>query len=281
MDCNVPTDIVFSFRGFSTRGGKTGPHTDGWGICFYDEYASRIFREPDACAESHLANYVRETSIKTRIAIAHIRKKTRGKVRLANTHPFQRELWGRTWSFAHNGKVHSVFSRKLGRFEPIGSTDSEHAFCWMLDQVAKRFRKYPEQPRKLWNYIAKLGAELSSHGTFNFLLTDGTYLYARCHTNLHYIVREHPFSTAALSDEDVSIDFSSVTTPKDRVAVIVTQPLTKNETWERGKPGSLWVFSAGALRATLPSLWPQSTSAARTTSAKKKPAKPRKKSQNA
>ena len=25
MECNVPTDIVFSFTGFALRGGKTGP----------------------------------------------------------------------------------------------------------------------------------------------------------------------------------------------------------------------------------------------------------------
>ena len=36
MECNVPTDIVFSFTGFALRGGKTGPHADGWGLALYD-----------------------------------------------------------------------------------------------------------------------------------------------------------------------------------------------------------------------------------------------------
>jgi predicted glutamine amidotransferase len=34
MNCNTPTDIVFSFTGFATRGGRTDEHKDGWGIAF-------------------------------------------------------------------------------------------------------------------------------------------------------------------------------------------------------------------------------------------------------
>ena len=34
MNCNTPTDIVFSFTGFSERGGRTDEHKDGWGIAF-------------------------------------------------------------------------------------------------------------------------------------------------------------------------------------------------------------------------------------------------------
>jgi len=35
MSANVPTDICFSFKGLRERGGKTGPHKDGWGVAFY------------------------------------------------------------------------------------------------------------------------------------------------------------------------------------------------------------------------------------------------------
>jgi predicted glutamine amidotransferase len=43
MNCNVPTDIVFSFAGFCRRGGGTGPHQDGWGIAFYEGKGARLF----------------------------------------------------------------------------------------------------------------------------------------------------------------------------------------------------------------------------------------------
>ena len=36
MNCNVPTDICFSFTGFQARGGGTDFHADGWGIAFFE-----------------------------------------------------------------------------------------------------------------------------------------------------------------------------------------------------------------------------------------------------
>ena len=36
MNCNVPTDICFSFAGFRKRGGLTDHHRDGWGIAFFE-----------------------------------------------------------------------------------------------------------------------------------------------------------------------------------------------------------------------------------------------------
>lgn len=254
MDCNVPTDIQFSFAGFSRRGGRTAAHGDGWGLCLYEGRAVREFREPHAAATSALADYLRTTPIATKIAVAHIRRKTSGRLALPNTHPFTRELWGRQFAFAHNGTVKGVKRRKLGRFRPVGNTDSEHAFCWMLEALRSSFRGYPTSSRALWDAVATLGGDVAREGTFNFLMSDARFLFARCHTNLTHIVRQHPFSTATLADDDVSIDFSKVTTPRDRVAVVATRPLTRDERWTVAKPGTLLVFREGALRATLPSV---------------------------
>lgn len=254
MECNTPTDIVFSFTGFATRGGKTAPHADGFGLAFYEGRAARVFLDPNAAAASPLADFLRKQSIKTELAVAHIRRKTRGHVKLANTHPFQRELWGRAWVFAHNGTVRGIKRRKLGRFfRPIGDTDSEHAFCFMLEALRSSFRAYPTKRSELREAIADLGSELSRHGTFNFLLGDGRALYARCDTRLCHIVRKAPFGKATLADEEVSIDFAEVTTPRDRVAVVATTPLTRDETWVHGEPGTLWVFEEGRVAATLSS----------------------------
>jgi glutamine amidotransferase len=187
------------------------------------------------------------------MAIAHIRKRTRGPVALANTHPFHRELWGRAWVFAHNGTVRGIKKKKLGRFRPIGTTDSEHAFCWMLEALRAEFRDYPRSTSALREAVAHLGSRVAVHGTFNFVLGDGQDLYARCDTRLCYIVRQAPFGRATLRDEDLSVDFSAVTTPRDRVAVIATTPLTRDEVWTHGVPGTLWVFNHGKLCATLPS----------------------------
>jgi glutamine amidotransferase len=249
MECNVPTDIVFSFSGLALRGGLKGPHADGWGLALYDGPGVRTFLEPTAAAHSPLAKFVRENPIKTLLAVAHVRRKTRGKVSLENTHPFVRELWGRAFVFAHNGTLKRVRRHHHGRFCPIGTTDSEHAFCVMLDRLAQRFETYPSRAR-LSKAIAEIGGELGRGGTFNFLLGDGDNLFARCATKLAYIVRKAPFGKATLADDDVRVDFAEVTTPRDRVAVIATTPLTRDETWTIGKPGEMWTFDGGRLVST-------------------------------
>jgi glutamine amidotransferase len=249
MECNVPTDIVFSFSGLALRGGLKGPHADGWGLALYDGRGVRTFLEPTAAAHSALARYVRENPIKTLLAIAHVRRRTRGKISLENTHPFVRELWGRPFVFAHNGTLRRVRRHALGRFAPIGTTDSEHAFCVFLDRLARRFRSYPSRA-KLSAAVAEIGASLGEGGTFNFLLGDGRHLFARCATKLSYIVRKAPFGKATLSDDEVRVDFSEVTTPRDRVVIVATTPLTRDEVWTIGKPGEMWTFDRGALVST-------------------------------
>ena len=253
MECNVPTDIVFSFAGLSARGGKHGPHADGWGLALYEGRVARVFLEPAAASNSVLAQFVRQHPIRTLLAIAHVRRKTRGRVTLANTHPFVRELWGRHLVFAHNGTVKRVKSRSLGRFKPIGQTDSEHAFCVLLAALQHDFPSGPRSQVALAEAVAGHAGRIGRDGTFNMLLGDGDQLFARCSTKLHYLVRRAPFQKATLRDEDICVDFAAVTTPRDRVAVVATMPLTRDEEWTAGEPNTLWVFRRGVLARTLQS----------------------------
>ena len=66
-------------------------------------------------------------------------------------------------------------------------------------------------------------------------------------------MRKAPFKKATLADEDLSVDFAAVTTPNDRVAVVATMPLTRDESWTQGEPGTMWVFRGGKLIKTLAS----------------------------
>lgn len=247
MNCNVPTDILFSFRGFRRRGGATGPHADGWGIAFYEQRGCRLFHEPAPSAHSPMAQFLQSFPIKSKNVIAHIRKARAGGVCVENTHPFHRELWGRTWVFAHNGLLRGVKRRPLNGFRPIGTTDTEHAFCYMLNVIRREFRDPPPLTR-LRRLIEELADDLATLGEFNFLLCDARALFAHCSTKLVYIQRQAPFSRAALADDDLEVDFSTVTTPKDRVVVVATAPLTRNEQWQPMTPGSLAVFTDGRLR---------------------------------
>lgn len=246
MNCNVPTDICFSFEGFTARGGETDTHKDGWGIAFFEAKGCRVFMDSKSTIESPVADMVRRYPIQSKNVIAHIRRATQGKVSLENTHPFQRELWGRYFLFAHNGNLVDFRPQLSGSFLPVGETDSERAFCYILDRLRERSPKEQPPLETLRRLIDELTVEIRAHGEFNFLLSNGDALFAHCATRLSYIVRRAPFTKAHLTDRDVSIDFSQVTRPNDRVAVIATTPLTDNETWTPIEPGSLLMFVDGA-----------------------------------
>lgn len=245
MNCNVPTDICFSFTGFRARGGLTDHHRDGWGIAFFEGKGVRLFLDPNPSADSPVAELVRQYPMRSLNVIAHIRKATLGPVGLENTHPFQRELWGRYWIFAHNGHLKAFAPTLSGRFLPVGETDSELAFCHILDTLHQRFPLERPAPEALYGTLRELASEIGALGEFNFLLSDGDWLFAHCSSRLCYIVRQAPFTHAHLADEDVTVDFSDLTTPSDRVAVIATTPLTDNETWKPIPPGNLVAFHGG------------------------------------
>lgn len=245
MSANVPTDIRFSFTGLVQRGGRTGPHRDGWGIGLYESRACRMFHDAQPSVSSEIAQLVQRHALQSRIVISHIRRATRGRVCLENTHPFARELWGRSWVFAHNGELKTIKRRNLSHYQPIGTTDSEHAFCWMMDGFRECFPRFPRRPELLWRCIAAVACELDTLGTFNFLMSDSRYLYAYCSTRLCWITRRHPFGEARLLDAELSVDFSKETTTKDVVSVIATRCLTGNESWQQISPKTLLVFDRG------------------------------------
>jgi glutamine amidotransferase len=252
MNCNVPTDICFSFSGFQARGGGTDVHSDGWGIAFFEGKGTRLFLDPQPSSTSPVAELVRQYPIRSKNVIAHIRKATQGAIGLENTHPFMRELWGRYWIFAHNGNLFDFMPQLDGSFVPVGLTDSERAFCWLLQELRRRFGNHVPERTALFDAIHALTLDIARHGEFNFLLSNGDCLFAHASTKLSHIVRKAPFAQAHLKDQDVTVDFSDVTSPDDRVAVIATLPLTDNEAWTEMAPGTLWWFEEGAPVKTLP-----------------------------
>lgn len=247
MNANTPTDLVFSFTGFSKRANE---HKDGFGIAFFEDAGVRLFVDAQSAALSPVADMVRNFPIRSSNVIAHIRKATQGHVALQNTHPFQRELWGRYWAFAHNGDLKQFNPPLHGAFRPVGDTDSERAFCWLMQELAKAHAGVPSIA-ELSATLRELAPRVASHGTFNFMLSNGQALWAHCSTHLHYLVRQHPFHTAHLQDEDMSVDFAQVAQPGDRVAVVVTEPLTANEAWAAFAPGELKVFVDGSVLPAL------------------------------
>jgi predicted glutamine amidotransferase len=244
MSGNQPTDIVFSFSGFASRSNE---HADGFGIAFFEGRGLRYFVDHMAASESPVAQMIQRYPIKSRQVIAHIRKATQGAVRLENCHPFVRELWGRYWVFAHNGNLVDFNPRLHAAFRPVGDTDSERAFCWLMQELAKSHASLPDVD-ELTRTLQELVPQVAKHGTFNFLLSQGDALWAHCSTHLHHLVRQHPFGLARLQDQDVEVNFAELAQPGDRVAIIATHPLTCDEPWVAMQPGQLLAFVDGSPR---------------------------------
>ena len=245
MNSNVPTDICFSFEGFHARGGGTDHHGDGWGIAFFEGVGCRLFLDSKPATRSPVAELVRKYPIHSLNVIAHIRKATQGEVCLQNTHPFMRELWGRYWIFAHNGTLKDFQPQLNGNYQPVGTTDSELAFCYLLEALRRLFPAGQPQVESLYSAVREVTDELAGYGVFNYLLSNGECLFAHCADQLSYVLRHAPFGRAHLKDQDITVDFSRLATPNDKVAVIATLPLTDNESWTTMAPGELLLIKDG------------------------------------
>jgi len=250
MNSHLPASLTLSFTGFSQRGGCTDHHADGWGIAFFESEgdlpgkAARHFVDKESASTSPIAKMLKSYPIKSHNVVAHVRKATVGAVTLENCHPFTRELWGRYWVFAHNGDLKEFNPPLHGSFKPVGTTDSELAFCWLLQELNKSHASVPSV-EELTHTLAELVPKIARHGTFNFLLSNGQALWAHASTKLCYVLRQHPFSHVQLKDEDVTVDLSELNGPEDRLVIVVTEPLTTNEAWVAMEAGELQAFVDG------------------------------------
>ncbi len=214
MECNVPTDIVFSFTGFALRGGKTGPARRRLG-------AGALRRQvraqlPRADAGLHQPDgRVHPPEPDQDAARGRARAQEDPGPRLAGEHPpVQARAVGaplgvrpQRHAAADQGSGGCATRRRSAR--PTASTPSAgcSSSCAPPSRAATRSSRAGCGGRSP-SSAGTLGAE----GKFNFLLADGRHLYARCGTKLCYIVRQAPFGRATLRDAEMAIDFSAVTT---------------------------------------------------------------------
>ncbi|MCA9671668.1 MAG: class II glutamine amidotransferase [Myxococcales bacterium] len=184
MSALHPTNVRISLSELAQHGGATAPHRDGWGMVFYEGRDVRRFREAEAASDSALVRLIREHDYCSNTVLVHLRKATQGERSLCNTQPFARELCGRMHVFAHNGKLPGVEAAlPLGRYRPLGETDSEHAFCALMNDMADIWRAPDEPPplaerRAVFESLARRTREL---GPANFLYSDGDALFVHAH----------------------------------------------------------------------------------------------------
>ncbi len=233
MNASDAIDVKHYLTALKPRGGKLAPHADGWGVAYYEGRAARIFKDPTPAAESPFLTLLARQKLASSVVIAHIRKANPSVFgrSFANTHPFERELNGRAWVFAHNGKLPGITNfniRPDSYFRPQGDTDSEFAFCLIMDSIARATRfDHEHSTQKLANIIRGEAAILSDFGEFNFLLSDGDSLFVHAHTRLHKL--QIP---------------STESRGKANKIVIATEPLSPGP-WQALQKESFHVFQNG------------------------------------
>ncbi|WP_435979426.1 class II glutamine amidotransferase [Psychrobacter sp. DM4] len=256
MNSKNPADIRFSFTGFRLRGGVTDDHTDGFGIAYFEPTGLRHYCDDRSAMDSPLAELVSQTRIKASNTIVHIRQSDDSL--LSNAHPFVREIWGEPWVFSHNGKMtiqeamdDDPIRQGTSRYYcPIGDTDSEFAFCYMLNQLKERFEHKPDD-ETLYAFLTEQCRFLAGYGLFNCLLSNGEWMLSYATTLLFHVTRQAPFASATLVDTDVNneatMDFAQINSDDDVMTVIVTTPLTRDENWQQLAVNECVIFRDGSI----------------------------------
>jgi glutamine amidotransferase len=183
LSSSAPLEVRYSLHAFAEHGGLLHPNKSGWGIVCHEGNDARLIKQPVPASDSPVVRFVESRPLESACFVAHVRYATAGAPSYANTHPFLRELGGRAHFFAHNGGFPDIWTRlPLDRsgFRPVGETDSEHAFCVLLNRLAPLWRGSDTPPpvADRLAIVAETAAALRQLGAANFLYSDGDVLFA-------------------------------------------------------------------------------------------------------
>ncbi|MGB5720206.1 MAG: class II glutamine amidotransferase [Woeseiaceae bacterium] len=263
MSSRYPTTVGFSLETLARRGGLEGPHRDGWGVAYFEDRDVFLLREPRPAAESGLVKFMEKNGPPSNLVLSHIRLATQGDPALRNTQPFQRELGGRAHVFAHNGNLPDVrdkCSLDSHSFTPVGDTDSEYAFCCLLERLSplweKAAGKAPSVDSRL-EVVADFAAWLRPLGAFNFVYSDGDTLFVHAHRRIQNDGKIRPPGLCLLerSCNEQAIDLTQsgvMLAPLAQELVLVASVPLTDEPWEPIAEGDVIALSQGVVWARKP-----------------------------
>ncbi|MBT8092932.1 MAG: class II glutamine amidotransferase [Gammaproteobacteria bacterium] len=261
MSSRFPTSVGFSLETLARRGGHDGPHKDGWGVAYFEDHDVFLLRESSPAAESGLVRFMEANGPPSNLVLSHIRLATQGEAALRNTQPFQRELAGRAHVFAHNGDLADVRNQcrlVSNRFTPVGDTDSEIAFCQLLEKLSpvweKTCGKLPSVESRI-EVVARFAASLRPLGSFNFIYSDGDTLFAHAHRRIQSDGETRPpglhILTRASNQQAVDLSESGIMLSPlaQEMSLVASVPLTDDEPWKPISEGEVIALQQGSVRA--------------------------------
>ena len=189
LSSNQPATVSLSIATLASHGNAAGSLRDGWGVAYCEGPDVRLIKDAEPAGESDWVRFIRNHALRSNIVIAHVRTATMGSRAYRNTQPFVRELAGRMHLFAHNGWLPHILERghfDSTQFNPVGDTDSEKAFCGLLEKMKSiwlRAGTIPTLEERL-TIVAAFAEDLRSLGPANFLYSDGDALFAHGHRRM-------------------------------------------------------------------------------------------------
>ncbi len=160
-------------------------HKDGWGVAIREAADWVIHRSVESAEICPRYDQLVD-AIRSPLVIAHVRQRTRGEVKLANTHPFRRGQL----VFGHNGTVQTLEplvarTSAARRAEIEGETDSEQLFAFLATHVDDA----ADLESGITAAVRELHA-LGDLGSTSFLLSNGSQIFAhRLGRSLDVLVR--------------------------------------------------------------------------------------------
>ncbi len=235
LSSKINTVLSASLGEFSSRGGLTDHHTDGWGMATYHGKIAQVHKESQPAAFSPKLADLQSSHQPTQMAISHIRRATIGEISMPNTQPFTLEIAGHCHIFAHNGHLPDIEQKfELTDVIPEGSTDSEYAFCYLMSAVKTLWRDNVPSLQERMDLIETIFTELATLGPANFLYSDGDYLYAFANKRIQPSGKiEHPgmhYLTRTCYENHRQPD-SSPEKVRQKVVLFASVPLT-DENWQ-------------------------------------------------
>jgi glutamine amidotransferase len=258
LSSNLPATASLSLSRLAEHGGPPTSIRDGWGVAYYESGDVRLIKDAGSADDSDWLRFVSQHDLRSDVVMAHIRKATMGAPVYRNAQPFVRELAGRAHSFAHNGGLPGILKTatlQSHRFAPIGETDSEQAFCGLLDRLAEIWTHpgtIPPLETRL-DVIAAFAAEVRGLGPANFLYSDGDALFAHGDRRKNpatgkitapgLVFLEHHCSPP---NAEITAKGLTVTGADQIISLVASVPLTA-EPWHAFSEGEVIAFRAGRI----------------------------------
>lgn len=227
----------------------------GWGVGWYpgSERGASVLKDPTSSGEAAVDQVLGDWNrFRSTLFVCHLRGHRRKRSQ-EDAQPFVRSYGGRQWIFAHDGDLERGWQQSLSlgehpAFEPLGHTDSEHAFCWLLARVHGRNARslgdvdFTEMQRWL--------AELNTLGQLNVMLTDGDTLLVHRdqaqHGQMYFVRKLPPHGSTHMESDSVLVDLDAPEDPNRTALVFSSVPLS-GEPWLPMAGGQLVFARRGSI----------------------------------